>query len=218
MIIIIGAAMLLMYLFGLKGNEDGESSNTLSFLLGAIIVLFMFMTFVMLPMQNKLLKVVILESLNGLVTDVKFNKKKGFSKESFLKLNLVNQEFSQYICQDYYSFNYNDMLIESTTIKAADEIKTDKIKGDKKSKKGKKTIIHYFGRVYIIPYSSEVKYNIYGKKHPSVSRKNLPESVFISAFRQLKNVVFPAPFLPKRPYILPFSKVKSILSSTLFSS
>ena len=25
--------------------------------------------------------------------------------------------------------------------------------------------------MYIIPYSSEVKYNIYGKKHPSVSRK-----------------------------------------------
>ena len=151
MIIIIIAAMFLMYWFGFRGKEDSESSNSLSFLLGAVVVLFMFMTFVMLPMQNHLLKIVILESLSGLVSDVKFNKKKGFSKESFLKLNLVNQEFSQYICQDYYSFNYNDMFIESTTIKAADEIKVDKVKGNKKSKKEKKTIVHYFGRVYVIP-------------------------------------------------------------------
>lgn len=171
MIIIVLVGMFLLYWLGFKNVTENSSMTTLSILLATIMALFLFLTAVGAPMQSKLLKLIILESLNGLVSEVKFNRKKGYSKESFLKLNLVNDNFAQYGCTDYYSFVYKDQLIESTTVRAFDEIKIAKQKGKKGSKTIRKTINHFFGRIYIIPYASESKYNIYGKKIPDISRK-----------------------------------------------
>ena len=53
----------------------------------------------------------------------------------------------------------------------------------------------------------------------SVRRVYLPESDGISPLIQLKRVVLPAPFLPRRPYILPDSKLKVIsLKTSLLSN
>ena len=112
--VILIAGMALMYFFGMK-NENG-TNNTLSILLGTVMLLFLFMMVVGVPMQNKLVKMIIVESLNGLVDELTFNKKKGYSKESFAKLHLAPENFTNYVCQDYYSFKYKDMLVESTTI------------------------------------------------------------------------------------------------------
>ena len=141
--------------------------------MGAMLLLFMFLIFTSVPMQNKLVKMVILESLNGLVSDITFNKKKGYSRESFEKLNIVNCSFSNYSCSDYYSFKYKDMEIESTTVRAYDEVKVNKVKKNgKQSKRTTKQIKNYFfGRIYLIPLESEVKFNVYGKKNSTYSRK-----------------------------------------------
>ncbi len=168
--VILIAGMALMYFFGMK-NENG-TNNTLSILLGTVMLLFLFMMVVGVPMQNKLLKMIIVESLNGLVDELTFNKKKGYSKESFAKLHLAPENFSNYVCQDYYSFKYKDMLVESTTIKAFDEYKVPKAKGKgKKTKMVKESKIYFFGRVYVIPFENLGKFNVYGKKHPSLSFK-----------------------------------------------
>lgn len=168
--VILIAGMALMYFFGMR-NENG-TNNTLSILLGTIMLLFLFMMVVGVPMQNKLVKMIIVESLNGLVEELTFNRKKGYSKESFLKLHLAPENFSNYVCQDYYSFKYKDMLVESTTIKAFDEYKVPKAKGKgKKTKMVKESKIYFFGRVYVIPFENLGKFNVFGKKHPSLSFK-----------------------------------------------
>lgn len=173
MAIIIIVGVLFIYLFGLK-NADSQFSNTLTYIMFTIMVLFIFVAFVTAPMQNKLLKLIIIHSLDGLVTDLTFNKKKGYSKESFIRLNIAPDNFTNYGCADYYSFMYNDMLIESTTARAFDEIKVPKkSKNGKVSKKLVKSSVNYFhGRIYIIPFESDVKFSVYGRKNPSVSRKN----------------------------------------------
>ncbi len=171
MAVIVLGGMFMVYWFGFKNASENSSMTMLSVLLGTIMVLFLFLTAVGAPMQTKLLKLIILESLNGLVSDVKFNRKKGYSKESFSKLNLATCNFAQYGCTDYYSFVYKDQLIESTTVRAFDEVKIPKQKGKKGSKAVKKTINHFFGRIYIIPFTSEFKMNIYGKKSPDASRR-----------------------------------------------
>ena len=64
------------------------------------------------------------------------------------------------------------MLVESTTIKAFDEYKVPKAKGKgKKTKLVKESKIYFFGRVYVIPFENLGKFNVYGKKHPSLSFK-----------------------------------------------
>lgn len=170
MSVIIVVGLILIYIFGFRQNSFGAS--TMMIFLGVMIVMFMFLSFVGTPMQAKLLKIIIVQSLDGLVTDVTFNRKKGYSKDSFMKLSLVNHDFSQYGCSDYFSFIYKDALIESTTVRAYDEIKVLKPKGKKgKTKQTKELVNHFFGRVYIIPFTSEFKYNIYGKKSFDISKK-----------------------------------------------
>lgn len=175
MIVIVAIGMFLVYWFGFRNSTDQMSmANSLSYMMITIMVLFIFMAFVTAPMQNKLLKYIILESLNGLVTDVTFNRKKGYSKESFMKLNLAPDTFSQYGCSDYYSFKYKDMIIESTTSRAFDEIKVPKQKkkaGKKAVKAHKESINYFYGRIYIIPISLNAKFNVYGKKNATVSKK-----------------------------------------------
>ncbi len=169
MVVIALACFAFIFIFGLKSSN----TNVITYAMGAMLLLFMFLIFTTVPMQNKLVKMVILESLNGLVSDVIFNKKKGYSRESFEKLNIVNCSFANYTCSDYYSFTYKDMQIESTTVRAYDEIKVNKVKKNgKQSKRTTKQIKSYFfGRIYLIPLESEVKYNVYGKKNPTYSRK-----------------------------------------------
>ena len=176
--IIILVGIILIYIFGFNNNADNGMNNVLTYGMFTIIVLFLFMTLVTAPMQSKLLKIIILESLNGLVSDVKFNRKKGYSKESFSKLNLAPEGFQQYGCTDYYSFIYKDMLIESTTARAFDEIKIPKKnkKGKVTKKMEKSSINHFYGRIYIIPFESDVKFNVYGKRHASISRKKEMEN------------------------------------------
>lgn len=169
MVAIALVCFLFIFIFGFKTNNG----NVITYVMGAMLLLFMFLIFTSVPMQNKLVKMVILESLNGLVSDVTFNKKKGYSRESFEKLNIVNCSFSNYSCSDYYSFKYKNMEIESTTVRAYDEIKVNKIKKNgKQSKRTTKQIKNYFfGRIYLIPLESEIKFNVYGKKNPTYSRK-----------------------------------------------
>lgn len=172
MIVIVVVGMALLYFFGIRNSGGVFSPNSAYIIAAVVVIMFMFLTFVGSPMQNKLLKLIILTSLNGLVSDVTFNKKKGFQKSSFEKLGLVSQKFGQYGCSDYYSFIYNDSLIESTTVRAFDEIKVNRPTGKKgKIKQVKETVNYFFGRVYIIPYTSNVKFNIYGKKIADVSRR-----------------------------------------------
>ena len=169
MVAIALVCFLFIFIFGFKTNNG----NVITYVMGAMLLLFMFLIFTSVPMQNKLVKMVILESLNGLVSDVTFNKKKGYSRESFEKLNIVNCSFSNYSCSDYYSFKYKNMEIESTTVRAYDEIKVNKVKKNgKQSKRTTKQIKNYFfGRIYLIPLESEIKFNVYGKKNPTYSRK-----------------------------------------------
>lgn len=175
MIVIVGIGMFLVYWFGFrKGNDSMSMANSMTYMMITIMALFIFMAFVTAPMQNKLLKYIILESLNGLVSDVKFDRKKGYSKESFMKLNIAPETFSQYGCSDYYSFMYKGMLIESTTSRAFDEIKVPKQKkkpGKKAVKAHKESINYFYGRIYIIPFALNAKFNVYGKKNATVSRK-----------------------------------------------
>lgn len=175
MIAIVAIGMVIIYFFGLRKTTTENNTglfNTITYVMGVVIVLFFFLTFAATPMQNKLLKLEILESIKGLnMDDVKFDKKKGFTKESFQKLYLAPANFSQYGCADYYSFRYNGFFVEGTTIRAFDEYKLPKQKGVKKSKSKKVTDTYFHGRIYIIPYKSGFKANIYGKKNPSTSKK-----------------------------------------------
>lgn len=172
MIIIMGAGMFFVWWFGFKNKaQDSTGMEMMTPLMITILVLFAFMVFVTAPLQSKLLKLVILESLNGLVEDVKFDRKKGYNKESFMKLNYANQPFEKYGCADYYSFKLGDKIVESTTARAYDEFKIPKQKGKKGSKGGKKTVNYFYGRIYILPFESEFKFNVLGKKNPTVSRK-----------------------------------------------
>lgn len=173
----IGMAVILIggfaatYFLGFKNESDNSIFITISICMGMITILFAFSLFVSVPMQNKLLTTVVLESLDGLVTNVEFNRKKGYNKESFVKLGLVNKEFEKYSCVDYYSFDYNGMNIESCTVKAYDEYKIPKQKGQKGSKVKKKTEVHFLGRIYIVPFEFNTKFNVFGKKFSTVSRK-----------------------------------------------
>ena len=98
MIAIMGAGMFFVYWFGFRnGSQEDSMTTSMTYLMVTILVLFAFMIFVTAPMQSKLLRLVILESLNGLVEDVKFDKKKGYNKESFMKLNYTNQPFEEHL-------------------------------------------------------------------------------------------------------------------------
>ena len=176
MIAIVGGGLVLVF-FLQRANQQSQTL-LLTYSFAIIVVLLAFMLFVNVPMQNNLLKKIILESLNGLVTDVKFNKKKGYNRESFNKLKITNKPFNQYGCQDYYSFNYNNMLIESTTVRAYDEIKVDEPRKNNKNKtkKVKKAINYFYGRIYVIPIATNQTLNIYGKKNPTMSRKKEMEN------------------------------------------
>lgn len=170
--LIAAAGMFAIYWFGFRGesNEDGYS---MTFLMLTILVFFIYMVVGVMPMQAKLLKLIILESLNGLLSDVTFNKKKGYSKEAFVKLHYAPANFTQYGNTDYFAGTHNGQLIECVTAKAYDEVKvakTDK-KGKKKKGTKKDTIIHFLGKIYIFPFESTTKYNVIGKKHPSVTRR-----------------------------------------------
>ena len=172
MTLILIGGLFAVYFFGMRKQEDENSLFvTVIICMAMIVILFTFMLFVAVPLQNKLITTVILESLKDSVSNVEFNKKKGYNKESFEKLNLVNKPFEKYSCVDYYSFDYADMNIESCTVKAYDEHKIPKQKGVKGSKAKKKTELHFFGRIYIIPFESENKFNVFGKKTASVNRK-----------------------------------------------
>ena len=171
MILIIGVGLFLVYWFGFKDNQEDGLIDTMLYCMLTILALFAFMVFISVPLQGKLLKMVILKSLEGIVSDVTFNSKKGYSKESFEKLDLVSTPFMKFGNVDYYSFKYNDQLIESTTVKAYDEYKIPKEKGKKGSKSGKTTVVHFFGRIYIIPFESGCSFNVFGKKFASTSRK-----------------------------------------------
>lgn len=168
--IIIIVGLFLLFIF--RNTGSGIGGNTVYIIALTLLAVFMFLTLVGAPMQAKLLKLIILESLNGLVSDVKFSRKKGYSRESFDKLNLVTESFASYGCTDYFSFVYKDLLIESTTVRAFDEVKVSRPKGKKgKTKVVKEIVNHFFGRVYIIPFTSDVKYNIYGKRSADITRK-----------------------------------------------
>lgn len=168
--IIIIVGLFLLFIF--RNTGSGIGGNTVYIIALTLLAVFMFLTLVGAPMQAKLLKLIILESLNGLVSDVKFSRKKGYSRESFDKLNLVTESFASYGCTDYFSFVYKDLLIESTTVRAFDEVKVSRPKGKKgKTKVVKEIVNHFFGRVYIIPFTSDVKYNIYGKRNADITRK-----------------------------------------------
>ena len=172
MIVIMGAGMFFVWWFGFKNKpEDGTGMEMMTPLMITILVLFAFMIFVTAPMQSKLLRLVILASLDGLVEDVKFDKKKGYNKDSFMKLNYTSQPFEKYGCADYYSFKLGDKIVESTTARAYDEFKIPRQKGKKGSKGGKKTVNYFYGRIYILPFESEFKFNVLGKKSPTASRK-----------------------------------------------
>lgn len=172
MFLLVGGGIFLVYWFGLKNSSnDNSMTYTALFTLLTIVLLFAFMLFVAVPMQNKLLNMVILQSLNGLVKDVKFDRKKGYSKEQFDKLKIVSEPYSKYGSVDYYSFTYSGLEIESTTVRAYDEFKIPKEKGKKGSKAGKKTVNYFYGRVYIVPFECNDKLNIYGKKNSTVSRR-----------------------------------------------
>ena len=172
--VIIAVGMFLIYWFGIRNSKEFMLSNTITYIMLTIIALFFFVTFVSIPMQAKLLKLIIIESLEGLVTELTFNKKKGYSRESFEKLHICASSFSNYGCTDYYSFNYNGMTIESTTARAYDEIKVQQKKknGLPSKKVVRQSINHFHGRIYLIPMENEIKLNIYGKKNASASRKN----------------------------------------------
>lgn len=171
MAVVLIGGLLAVYLFGLKREDDNSIFFTMTICMGMIVILFAFMLFVSVPMQNKLLNMVILESLDGLVSNVEFNKKKGYNQESFKKLGLVNKNFEKYGCVDYYSFDYDGMNIESCTVKAYDEHKIPKQKGQKGSKARKKTELYFYGRIYIVPFELNTKFNVFGKKYSAISRK-----------------------------------------------
>lgn len=173
----IGMAVILIggfaatYFLGVKNESENSLFVTITICMAMIAILFAFSLFVSVPLQNKLLTTVVLESLEGLVSNVEFNKKKGYNKESFVKLGLVNKDFEKYACVDYYSFDYNGMNIESCTVKAYDEHKIPKQKGQKGSKVRKKTETHFLGRIYIVPLEMNTRFNVFGKKYSSISRK-----------------------------------------------
>ena len=107
MIAIMGAGMFFVYWFGFRnGSQEDSMTTSMTYLMITILVLFAFMIFVIAPMQSKLLRLVILESLNGLVEDVKFDKKKGYNKESFMKLNYTNQILYRYLLLQTYKIFY----------------------------------------------------------------------------------------------------------------
>lgn len=172
MTVILLGGLALLYFFGLKKQEDDNSFFlTVTICMSMVVILFAFMLFVAVPLQNKLINTVITESIKDQVSNIVFNKKKGYNKETFEKLNLVGKRFEKYSCIDYYSFDFLDMNVESCGVKAYDEHKIPKQKGVKGSKVRKKTELHFFGRIYIVPFESDVKFNVYGKKSSSVSRK-----------------------------------------------
>ena len=171
MILLVGGGVFLVYKFGLKDSNENSMTNTALFTLLTIVALFAFMLLVVVPMQNKLLHMVIEESLKDVVSNLKFDRKKGYSKEQFEKLRLVNEPFGKYHSVDYYSFTFNGLEIESTTVRAYDEFKIPKEKGKKGSKSGKKTVNYFFGRVYIVPFEFNDKFNVYGKKNPTASKR-----------------------------------------------
>lgn len=172
MTVILLGGLALLYFFGLKKQEEDNSLfMTVTICMSMIVVLFAFMLFVAVPLQNKLIMTVIKESMNDQVSNLEFNRKKGYNKETFEKLNLVNKPFEKYSCIDYYSFDFNGMNIESCCVKAYDEHKIPKQKGVRGSKAKKKTELHFFGRIYIVPFESDVKFNVFGKKSSSISRK-----------------------------------------------
>ena len=168
MTVILLGGLVLLYFFGLKKQEDENSLFvTVTICMSMVVILFAFMLLVAVPLQNKLINTVIKDQVSNIV----FNKKKGYNKETFEKLNLVNKPFEKYSCIDYYSFDYLGMNIESCCSKAYDEHKIPKQKGVRGSKAKKKTELHFFGRIYIVPFESDVKFNVYGKKSPSITRK-----------------------------------------------
>ena len=171
MTVILLGGLALLYFFGMKNETDNSFFNTITICMSMVAILFAFMLFVAVPMQNNLINTVIKESIKDYATNIEFNRKKGYNKEAFEKLNLVNKPFSKYSCVDYYSFDYSGMNIETCCVKAYDEHKIPKQKGVKGSKVKKKTELHFFGRIYIVPFESESKFNVYGKKSASVSRK-----------------------------------------------
>lgn len=171
--VILITGVVFIYIFGINNSSEFQLSNILTYGMFTVLVLFVFIAFITTPMQSKLLKLIIVQSLDGLVSDVTFNKKKGYSRESFIRLNIAPSNFANYGCTDYYSFIHNGQLIESVTARAFDEIKVPKVnkKGKQTKKMDKSTINHFHGRIYIIPFESEVKFSVYGKKNASLSRK-----------------------------------------------
>ena len=169
--IIVAVGMFTIFWFGFKETSDQSTSYSMTILMATMLAFFLYMVIGVIPMQNKLLKLIIVESIEGLGSEVTFNKKKGYSREAFERLHYAPENFTQYGNTDYFSFKVNDTVVESVTVKAYDEVKVPKVKGKKGSKAKKETILHFFGRIYIIPFKSNCKFNVIGKKHPSVSRR-----------------------------------------------
>ena len=170
--VIAAAGMFAIYWFGFRGDSS-KDGYSMTFLMLTILVFFIYMVVGVMPMQAKLLKLIILESFQGLLSDITFNRKKGYSREAFNKLHYAPANFTQYGNTDYFSGTLNGQLIECVTAKAYDEVKvakTDK-KGNKKKGTKKETIVHFLGKIYIFPFESNCKFNIIGKKHPSVTRR-----------------------------------------------
>jgi len=186
MIVILLGGMAGVYFFGMNQSTTTDNFSSLSFIFGAVILLFCFMMFVMVPMQTKLTNIIIEESVKGLVESITFDKKKGYSKESFIKLGLCPSTINQYTCSNYYVLKYQGSDIESVTVKAYDEYTVPKQPGVKGSKKHKEESVYFLGRVYILPLDIADKFNVYGKKLPGSSRKKEMEEKEYNSLIPLK--------------------------------
>lgn len=172
MALIILVGFILIYIFNFKDGK-GDLSKSMTYIMGTIIALFIFMICVNVPMTNHLTKLIIEASVEGLVTDLKFSKKKGFTKETFESFNVATDKAEDYLCTDYYSFTYNNQTIESATINYSATKKLPK--KNKPKKLAKINVKYFFGRVYVIPYTNEsgIEVKVLGKAQQSLSKEKL---------------------------------------------
>lgn len=165
MILILLVGFVLIYFMG--RNDSSNAMWTMILALGVILLLFVFMIFVLTPLSDRLLKMIINESLSGMVQNVCYSKKKGFTKETFAKFRFVKDMGNTYACTDYYQFQYKEESIESCTISVSNQFKV----------KRKKYADQYFlGRVYVISNPLSDRFLILGKNKPNESRKKEMEA------------------------------------------
>lgn len=160
MIVVLLVGFILIFFMGKKDENNFMWTMVLAF--GTILLLFVFMIFILTPLNDRLLKMIINESLVGLVDQVQHSKKKGFTKETFEKFHFLKEMGNNYSCSDYYNFQYKGDSVESCTISVSNQYKV---------KKKKFTEQYFLGRVYVINNPLSSRFLILGKNKPNEDRK-----------------------------------------------